>query len=199
MVPKQFAEKVEAKFKNKRQARKDLAKKETESTWKTEDPSVRAKRPVDYDFEIAIEICEQIAEGRSLNNVVKENPEYPSVGTILKWVHSGKYPEFSEMYKAARRDQADSGFERIMGLVEKVEKGHMSGNDARVAIDALKWVIGKLRPERYSDKIQVEADSKVSIEVVNYVVDAEVQKQIRQVTGALPDPDTIDVEPEDEF
>jgi hypothetical protein len=156
------------------------------------------KKPlVGYSFDIALEICEGIASGQSLKTITEGRKDMPTVGTILRWVTCGNYPEFVEMYNAARDCQADYGFERILQITDNLEKGLIRGSEARVAVDSLKWLMGKIKPEKYSEKIQVESDTKFTIEVVKYAVDAEVQKQITQMISGGNDGDGEGGEDED--
>jgi hypothetical protein len=152
-----------------------------------------AARPVDYDFDLACEICTQVAEGKSLKTIVSENYDMPNVPTILRWLHGGGHPEFLAMFQTAKLDQAESGFERLLEIVDNIEKRKIRATDAKVMIDTIKWTIGKLNP-RYGEKIQVETDTKVIIEIANFRVSKAIENKVQKMISA-PD-DVIDVTPE---
>lgn len=104
-----------------------------------------------YDPEIANRICEGIANGHSLVSILKEDEELPTYTTIMKWLKD--FPEFSDNYRRAREDQADHDADKIGDIAERVVKGLLEPNAARVAIDAYKWAAGKRKPKVYGEKL----------------------------------------------
>jgi hypothetical protein len=58
-------------------------------------------------------------------------------------------------YGRAREAQGDTHFERVVSIVDKVERAELDPAQARVMVDALKWTAGKLRPKVYGDKLDV--------------------------------------------
>ena len=124
-------------------------------------------RPTLYNETIANKICEEIVKGKSLHTICKPKG-MPCVATIYRWLDHPDNQAFVEKYTRAKQDQAESGFERIMDIVDKVEAGTLDPNQGRVMIDAIKWQLGKLRPSKYSDKIQIDQDTNITIEVLNY-------------------------------
>ena len=95
----------------------------------------------------------------------------PAVSTVMLWLR--EYQGFSLQYARARELQADAMFEEITDIRQRVEAGELGPNEARVIIDAIKWQAGKLRPQKYGDKIQVEQDRNITIEVLNYASGAK--------------------------
>ena len=106
-----------------------------------------------YDPEVADRICHGIAEGNSLVSILKEDQELPTYTTIMKWLKD--FPEFADNYARAREDQADHDADKIGDIAERVVKGQIEPNAARVAIDAYKWAAGKRKPKVYGDKLAV--------------------------------------------
>jgi hypothetical protein len=112
-----------------------------------------AGRPSTYSHEVAEQICRGIAEGNSLISVLKEDDELPSYTTIMKWLKD--IPEFADNYARAREDQADHDADKISDIAERVVKGLIEPQAARVAIDAYKWAAGKRKPKVYGDKVAI--------------------------------------------
>jgi len=129
-------------------------------------------RPSTYTEDLAIKVCAGIANGKSLHTICKPKG-MPAVSTLYKWLNHPDNSRFVEMYVRAKRDQAETGFERIMDIVDKVESGDLDPNQGRVMIDAIKWQLGKLKPSKYSDKIQIDQDHNITIDVVKYVIDGK--------------------------
>jgi hypothetical protein len=106
-------------------------------------------RPTDYTPEIAANICQQIAEGKSLVTILKAK-EMPVYSTVMRWrIH---IPEFSEKYARARSDQGDSIYEEIMEIERMCLDKQIDPNTARVLIDSKKWRAGKMKPKTYGDR-----------------------------------------------
>ena len=117
-------------------------------------------RPSGFTQEIADAICERLADGDSLRAIC-EDYGMPNRATVFRWL--GLYPEFSDQYARAREDQAESLADEIVSIADQMppmtdsgstDSGHVSWQKNR--IEARKWVAAKLKPKKYSDKIQQE-------------------------------------------
>lgn len=109
--------------------------------------------PFEFTEEIADRILQGIAGGNSLVSILKEDEELPSYTTVMKWLRQN--PEFAANYARAREDQADHDADKIGDIAERVVKGEVDPNAARVAIDAYKWAAGKRKPKVYGEKMMV--------------------------------------------
>lgn len=116
-------------------------------------------RPSDYTPELGIEICVQIAEGKSLRSICKAD-DRPSMVTIFTWLD--KHPEFLNHYTRAKEQQADASSEDITEIADEVRRGLIDPQAARVAIDAYKWTASKLKPKKYGDKLDIDQNSNVT-------------------------------------
>ncbi|MDX1117037.1 terminase small subunit protein [Sinorhizobium medicae] len=121
-----------------------------------------------YTEEIALRICERLADGESLKAMC-EDEDMPSKSTVFKWLSEN--PTFSDMYARAREAQADALFDDVLSIADDGRNDWMQrnfGEDTRwvengealrrsqLRIDARKWMAGKLRPKKYGDKLDVE-------------------------------------------
>jgi hypothetical protein len=108
-------------------------------------------RPSIYNEELAEEICDRLAEGESLRSIVKDW-YMPCHKTIYRWIDEN--PAFGARYAKARERQAHALAERAAAMAA----GTFEGTDpafARLQLDALKWMTGKLAPKHYGDKVDV--------------------------------------------
>ena len=117
-------------------------------------------RPSGYSQELADLICERLADGHSLRAIC-EAEGMPSRSMVFRWLDA--YPEFGDQYARAREDQAESLADEIVAIADQMppmtdsgstDSGHVSWQKNR--IEARKWVAAKLKPKKYSDKIQQE-------------------------------------------
>ena len=119
--------------------------------------------PFPYTDELADHICTQLALGRPLAHILRDDG-MPSITTIYKWID--ERPEFARMYARAREDQADTLADEILSISDdstgdaEIDENGRRRMDAefvarsRLRIDARKWVAAKLRPRRYGDRIE---------------------------------------------
>jgi len=112
-----------------------------------------AGRPSLYTEELALDICTQLAEGKSLRAICKQE-EYPTLSTVMLWV--AQRPEFSEHYAHARELQSETMADDILFIADNEE----DVNRAKVQIDARKWIASKLKPKKYGNFQQIEEISK---------------------------------------
>jgi hypothetical protein len=125
-----------------------------------------------FTKKIGREICRRIAAGETLTKICKDK-RMPIINSIYDWIRmSVKNPEefdyFHLNYRRARAAQADTQFDVISDLCDDVEAGLLDPNAARVIIGAKQWQMSKIRPDQYGDKLQVDQDTSITIEVVNF-------------------------------
>lgn len=119
-------------------------------------------RPADYSVEIATEICNLIAAGRSLVSICRDEDGMPNRCTVGRWLE--KNEDFRIMYARAREDQADTLADEIVAIADEpppqTEHGTDSGAVAhqRLRVDARKWVAAKLKPKKYGENATLQAD-----------------------------------------
>ena len=136
------------------------------------------------DVEKAQAVIDQIADtGKSLRSVCTENDVKPS--TFLRWVAEDK--GLAEQYARAMQVRADTHFSEIVeisdtqqiGTVETSKEWGVETKTAdmvehrRLRIDARKWVIARMNPRKYGEKLELagDKDSPVSIVVKRYAED----------------------------
>ncbi|MBE6377221.1 MAG: hypothetical protein E7051_00205 [Lentisphaerae bacterium] len=101
-------------------------------------------------------ICEEIAKGKSLSAVCRDNL------IVQSSVYSqlSKDEEFAERYARARERQADFYADEVIELADNCSGSLEDSNRTRLQIDARKWACGKLHPRKYSDKASMELSGK---------------------------------------
>ncbi len=135
------------------------------------EPAKKIGRPSLYNPKIAQDICKLIGTtSKSLKNLCKENPHWPTMSTIFLWRIN--VPEFSELYTKARINRVEVYVDEIADIADdssnddlETDAGKWAQNTewlnrSRLRIDTRKWYASKLAPKLYGDKLQTELTGK---------------------------------------
>lgn len=133
-------------------------------------PSTTKKKPgrprIEFDQKTADNICEQIAEGKSLRRICIQKA-MPTKKTVLRWLEENT--AFQQQYARARDGQADNYFDELMDLQKQAtaENAHA----IRVRADIIKWACSKLKPKKYGERstLEIEEPEKPDMEPMDLV------------------------------
>ena len=141
-------------------------------------------RPSGYSHEIALRICEHIADGGYATNLKRFG--LPAESTVCEW--QVKYPEFAEMYARARERRGETFAEQIVEIADTEEDPQR----ARVRVEARKWIASKLFPRMYGENQRVEVAHTISETAARVLQDLTQRARDRQALAAP----IIDVTPD---
>lgn len=113
-----------------------------------------------YDPEIAAQICERITRGETLRGICRSDPKLPAPSTFLAWVE--KDESLRERYARARSFGIDAIAEEIVEIADDSANDYIETEDgpklnsehvqrSRLRVDARKWLLSKLRPDKYGE------------------------------------------------
>lgn len=123
-------------------------------------------RPSDYTQELADRICHELALGHSMRTVCKEE-DMPVMSTVFKWLR--EYKGFSEQYARAKEESTDAMNEDLLDLGDEAVRlaqdvdPKASGavvQGVKLKADNLKWVMSKMKPKKYGDKVDLTTNGK---------------------------------------
>ena len=144
-------------------------------------------RPTLYSLEIALEICDRIADGESLVKICSD-AKMPKKTAVYEWLL--RHKEFTEIYARAREDQADTLADEIHAISDELpqqivdDKGNKTRYDSAYVqwqknrVDARKWVAAKLKPKKYSDRIAHVGDNEADSININVNIFDEMIKNL---------------------
>lgn len=128
------------------------------------------------------EIMILLEKGDSLSDVLKSSEKYPSRPTFYKFLKDNQ--ERLNKYARATSIRADYLFDQIIEISDntiegvvietddngrtKEKKGDMLGH-RKLQIDSRKWVLSKMNPKKYGDKIDVTSDDEPIGLEINFV------------------------------
>ena len=110
--------------------------------------------------------------------------DVPSIATIFNWFRS--QPGFLEQYARAKEESADAMAEDILeiadneveqplivdGLPLQVDgklvmiKDNVSVNHARLRVDTRKWLMAKMKPKKYGERMELAGDEKSPLQII---------------------------------
>jgi hypothetical protein len=138
-------------------------------------PPETTARPKDFTDDIFDTICDRMANGEGLRKIC-DDPEMPSRQTFLRWME--KDTGRQAKYTAAREALMDWYGEEILTIAWDSSKDTIPGEGnkparcdnewvqrSRLKVDTLKFLMSKLHPKRYGDKVpeqEAERDLKIS-------------------------------------
>lgn len=137
-------------------------------------------RPSKYSEELAAQILSQIATRNcGLQHICEENQGFPVPSTVYLWLL--QHPAFSEKYARAKEDQMQVLEDEILQIADNTQLGSIvtlkaDGSEERkmadmiehrkLRIESRKWLMGKLKPKKYGDKLDLEHTGQVVVKRV---------------------------------
>lgn len=120
-------------------------------------------RPSDYSLELVNSICIRIAEGESLRSICRDDA-MPAMSAVFRWIAA--HEEFKEQYAMAMEQRTEALFEEILEIADETsrdtidtENGEKANSEwisrSRLRVDARKWMLSKMMPKKYGDKIAI--------------------------------------------
>jgi len=119
-------------------------------------------RPSVYRDDIAAEICDRVAHGETLSAVCRDSHMLPRQ-TVVDWIIQNRQP-FSSMYARAKDLQIEYWADDLLVISDDASNDYMQREGrvelniehiqrSRLRTDNRKWLISKLRPEKYGDHV----------------------------------------------
>ena len=112
-------------------------------------------RPSIFTKELGENICAQLAEGRTLRAICRDEG-MPDMKSIFNWLQ--KDEEFFQHYTQAREVQAHVLADEVVELAESLGNACESeeAQAIRTRMDARKWYTGKVLPKIYGERTILE-------------------------------------------
>lgn len=136
-----------------------------------------SQEEINEKFELIIKDIEE--NGMAIRNAIK-GYGMPDITTFYKWIKEDE--DKAKRYARACETRAESIFEEILEIADK-QGEDIAGEDQfgnpiinhnviqrnRLQIDARKWVLAKMNPKKYGDKVDVTTQGeKISIPIISF-------------------------------
>jgi hypothetical protein len=143
-------------------------------------------RPTTYTDELADRVLDSLTAGESLNAICQP-ADMPHEATVRTWVVDDR-EGFAARYWRARAVQA---LELADDLVRLADEPPPVGPDGRcdsawvqhhkTRVETRRWVISRLLPKVFGDRVTADGAAGISITVVTGIVRADSSPQLREV------------------
>ena len=105
-------------------------------------------------------------DGESLRHICQD-PEMPSVSQALLWVTKAQddpiYHYWADRYARARQCQMERLADDMIALADTADG--KNAHAIRVMVDTRKWLMSKLMPKTYGDKVDLGITGDVNVTV----------------------------------
>ena len=138
-------------------------------------------RPTEYTQEKGLKICEKITQGFSLKSIVENDESLPSLVSIYSWLSNNE--DFLNNYARATEQRTEAQLEdlNILGdiSIQEAKDADPKSSNAIVSAyklkaDNMKWVMARMKPKKYGDKIDMTSDGKaITVELISYKKEAK--------------------------
>lgn len=122
-------------------------------------------RLTEYTPELAAAICDRMASGESLNAICKDDG-MPAESTVRLWASSDR-DGFAAKYARAREALMDFHAEELLEIAD--DKLGDPQRD-RLRVDARKWLMSKLAPKKYGDKVETVHSGELRVGRIERVI-----------------------------
>lgn len=126
------------------------------------------------ESKVFFKVIDLIEAGNSVRKIFEKNPKIGVCrATFKNWIRNNK--ECVAHYARATSERADILFDEIMEISDntiegvvietddhgrtKEKKGDMLGH-RKLQIDSRKWILAKMNPKKYGDKLDVTSDNE---------------------------------------
>jgi len=120
---------------------------------------------VAYSEELAARICAEMAKGRSLRSVCRDDG-MPDESAVRLWAAEDRNG-FAPHYARAREAQIEALSEDLLDIADST-----TGDPQRdkLRVDTRKWIMSKIAPKKYGDKLDLEHSGQVQISRIEHVI-----------------------------
>jgi len=117
-------------------------------------------RPSVYTADLADRICARLAAGESIRSICRD-PAMPGTSTVMRWKEDDA--SFRARYAYSREAGLDAMAEEALAIADDT-----SGDPARdrLRVDTRKWLLSKMAPRRYGERVTLAGDEDAPMQVV---------------------------------
>lgn len=121
-------------------------------------------RLTEYNYDICLEICEEVADGGNIMKILESNDNYPVWSTFRRWKRDNE--ELRTLYVNSQQDKAEALEAEMDAYRDMLVNKQIDASTYNTLVQTLKWKMGKFYPKMFGDKIQQDIEVKGQIETI---------------------------------
>ena len=106
-------------------------------------------RPSEYDYELCIKICEEIASGGNIVTVLNGTEEYPAWSTFRRWKRDND--ELRTLYVNSQQDKAEALEHEMDDYRNMLLTKEIDASTYNTLVQTLKWKMSKYYAKMYGE------------------------------------------------
>lgn len=110
-------------------------------------------RKTEYDFNICLDICEEIAKGGNIMRVLESSEGFPSWSTFRRWKRDNE--ELRTLYINSQQDKAEALEKEMDDYRDMLVGKEIDASTYNTLVQTLKWKMAKYYPKVFGDKTDI--------------------------------------------
>lgn len=156
-------------------------------------PKRRLGAPSTFTQAAADLLCDRIATSRkSITRICTEEPALPNVTTVLRWLAGNE--SFRIQYARAKELQTEVIEQEMLEIADETGRDTIGGDNgpqpnsewiarSRLRVDTRKWLMSKLAPKKYGEKLEIGGD--IGVTHAHLTLD-QLRKRMATAKAGLP-------------
>ena len=125
-------------------------------------------RLTEYKYEVCIEICEEVAQGRNIMRILEANSNFPSWSTFRRWKRDNE--ELRTLYINAQQDKAEALEKEMDDYRDMLVSKEIDASTYNTLVQTLKWKMAKFYPKVFGDKTIHSGDEDNPIQTKTTII-----------------------------
>jgi hypothetical protein len=124
-------------------------------------------RLTEYNFDLCIEICNELADGQNIKRILNSNDKYPDWTTFRRWKQNNE--ELRTLYINSQQDKAIALENELDDLRDMLMAKEIDPSTYNTLAQTLKWKMAKFYPKVFGEKLQHSNDPEnpINISILN--------------------------------
>jgi len=111
-----------------------------------------------YDFEMCVEICNELANGQNIKRILDSNERYPDWTTFRRWKQNNE--ELRTLYINSQQDKAIALENELDDFRDMLTTKEIDSSTYNVLAQTIKWKMAKFYPKVFGDKTILSGDAE---------------------------------------
>lgn len=126
-------------------------------------------RPSEYNYDLCVEICDELANGENIKRILASKTEYPEWTTFRRW--KNEHEQLRTLYINSQQDKAIALENELDDLRDMLLSKEIDPSTYNTLAQTIKWKMAKFYPKVFGDKTQMEHSGEVKTNTTQIIVE----------------------------